>query len=85
MTDFDQCLQEFGPASQFPELSQGRLINLVERWLREQQTVARARKAKAAAEGPKAKAAELPVWSNGWAAGRLTSTMKDSSNAVMRM
>lgn len=77
-------MQEFGPASQFPELSKGQLINLVERWLRVEQTKQRARRAKAAAE-PKVKVEELPVWSNGWAAGRLTSTMKDSSNAVMRM
>ena len=29
--------------------------------------------------------ADMAQWSNGWAAGRMTSTLKDSSNAVMRM
>ena len=27
----------------------------------------------------------MAEWSNGWAAGRMTSTLRDSSNAVMRM
>ncbi len=27
----------------------------------------------------------MAEWSNGWAAGRMTSTLKDSSNAVKRM
>ena len=75
-------MQEFGPASQFPELKTGQLINLVERWLRVEQTKQRALRAKAALEPKVAKTDELPVWSNGWAAGRLASTMKDDSNAV---
>lgn len=28
---------------------------------------------------------EAGDWSNGWAAGRMTSTMRDSTNAVMRL
>ena len=31
------------------------------------------------------KQAAAATWSNGWAAGRMTSSIKDSSNAVMRM
>ena len=27
----------------------------------------------------------MATWSNGWTAGRMTASMKDSSNAVMRM
>lgn len=81
----DGQLKEFGPASQFPELQKGRLMNLVEGWLRAEQVIQRERKAIAAAAPKVPKAPEPAIWSNGWAAGRLTSTMKDSSNAVVRM
>ena len=36
-------------------------------------------------KGSAQKAPLMAGWSNGWAAGRMTSSMKDSSNAVMRM
>lgn len=60
-------------------------MNLVEGWLRAEQVIQRERKAIAAAAPKVPKAPEPAIWSNGWAAGRLTSTMKDSSNAVVRM
>lgn len=79
-------LQVFEAAANIPELRQGQLLSLVERWLREEQ---RQRQAAAAAkpEGGKegGEALELASWNNGWAAGRLASSIKHASNAVMRM
>jgi CCR4-NOT complex subunit CAF16 len=72
------------PAADLPELAQGRLLELVTAWLREEaQAAAEAAAGKAAggAGGP----SSLPTWSNGWASGRMTSTLKNASNAVMRM
>jgi len=81
-------LRVFERADAIPELQQGNLLGLVERWLREEK-----------AERMGGKSAELcmeyagdqgtavggiATWNNGWAAGRLTSSMKLSSNAVMR-
>lgn len=79
-------LQIFKPASAFPQLKEGKLLELIEGWLREE-AISRKKYQKAKAEvdmedGEKMDQAE---WSNGWAAGRMTSTMRDSSNAVMRM
>lgn len=90
-------LRAFGPAAAFPELSQGRLLALVERWLREEARVAAAARAtqvaeRAAAGGADAAAEEAAhaaegqvAWNNGFSAGRLTSSLKLASNAVLRM
>ena len=78
-------------AADLPDLAAGRLLELVTRWLREEAAAhAAAVEAELAAKGvegsgvPGAPAA-LPSWSNGWAAGRMTSTIQNASNAVMRM
>lgn len=92
-----KTLQEFAPAEKFPELQQGQLLELVERWLRAEKAERKARKAAAPKAGKEAPASA--VWNNGWAPGRLTSsirqadgtdqmisgTMAHSSNTVMRM
>eukprot|EP00887_Chlorella_sp_A99_P000310 scaffold13.g310.t1 len=99
-------LRAFGPASQFPELQQGRLLELVERWLREEaRTQQAARQAqlerRKAGRGEEAhEGLRLAAWNNGYAAGRLASSvaspraaggqrgqhgLSHSSNAVMRM
>ncbi|KAI3430388.1 hypothetical protein D9Q98_004983 [Chlorella vulgaris] len=78
-------LQVFEKAENIPELQSGQLLALVERWLREEQ---RQRQALAAKQGPADGSKELlevASWNNGWASGRLASSMKLSSNAVMRM
>jgi CCR4-NOT complex subunit CAF16 len=75
-------------SADLPELKAGRLLELVTDWLREEAAAwEAAQQAQAGgSEGGKASAAAaLPTWSNGWAAGRMTSTLKNSSNAVMRM
>ena len=52
------------------------------RWLREE-----ARKDAAEGSGAKPKNAEMVLaeWSNGYSSGRMTSSLRHSSNAVMRM
>jgi len=56
---------------------------LAARWLREEKELRKTTKANEQGKGvEKPKAAS---WSNGWASGRMTSTLKDSSNAVLRM
>ncbi len=78
-------------AAALPELATGHLLELVTRWLREEQAVHAAaveeelKRRGLEGEGASGAPAALPSWSNGWAAGRMTSTMKNSSNAVMRM
>jgi CCR4-NOT complex subunit CAF16 len=86
-------LRAFQTAEDVPELREGKLLELVERWLREE---------KAERDLANGKTGELIMeyagdkgsghgdnasWNNGWAAGRLTSSMQlpSSSNAVMRM
>ena len=79
-------VQEFGPVTQFPDIAADKLLRLVEKWLREEQARQRQqRKADAEAGRLSGRQEDLPVWNNGWAAGRLTSSLKLSSNAVMRM
>jgi CCR4-NOT complex subunit CAF16 len=77
------------------ELEQGRLLELVESWLRHEEAEAEAERNKgtgglgggnaATRGGTGAGNDGVASWSNGWAAGRMTSTLKNSSNAVMRM
>ena len=83
-------LQVFKPAEEVPELAQGGLLRLVEGWLREEQ---RARVEQRAAQQQQGGGSDgdydsqihLATWNNGWAEGRLTSSLKLSSNAVVRM
>ena len=79
--------QEFGPVSQFPEIAADKLLRLVEMWLRAEQARER-QKLKDDAEAGIAVGRKDDItqatWNNGWAAGRLTSSLKLSSNAVMR-
>ena len=74
-------LQEFGPAAAYPELAEGRLVELVERWLRQEQAiVAELRK-----KNPQQFKQEFKyALNNGWGSGRLAATIKLSSNAVWR-
>lgn len=76
------------------ELEQGRLLELVEGWLRHEEAEAAAEKREGGGGGGGAAPLRggtgagndgVASWSNGWAAGRMTSTLKNSSNAVMRM
>ncbi len=79
-------LRVFEQAANIPELQQGQLLGLVERWLREEQRQRLAAAAAAAKGGGSGEEAiELATWNNGWASGRLTSSPKLSNNAVLRM
>jgi CCR4-NOT complex subunit CAF16 len=84
---FKVCLmvQEFAPATDFPELEQGQLLSLVERWLRAEKLERQKRNADKPEASPKTDKTALPEWNNGWAPGRLASSIKHASNAVMRM
>ncbi len=56
------------------------------RWLRkDKEERLQEQKSQSSEKGSGQKAPPAAVWSNGWAAGRMTSSMKNSSNAVMRM
>jgi hypothetical protein len=89
-------LQECAPAAQFEELAEGRLLSLVERWLRAEKAEQKQRQL-AQPKGVQPQEA-ASGWNNGWAPGRLTSTLKQaaggqavsgalqhSSNTVLRM
>ena len=98
-------VRAFERASAFEELQQGRLLRLVEKWLREEKKERDSERGSGTGgtddgiiewndhtngggTGTGAgtgEAMEMPTWNNGWAGGRLTSSMKLSSNAVMRM
>lgn len=78
-------LKVFAEASSLPALKEGRLLELVEQWLREDKAVSDAAKAAAKKEGNTPAAPALATWNNGWAAGRLASTIKHASNTVWRM
>ena len=54
-------------------------------WLRKEKGRKLANRASGKGAKPASAAASLPQWSNGYSSGRLTSSLKDSSNAVMRM
>ena len=91
-------LRVFERAEDVPELKQGGLLGLVERWLRaekeERQAATAAAGGGGAGESGGAAAGgawveggaplELASWNNGWAPGRLTSSLKHASNAVVR-
>lgn len=76
------------PAEEIPELQEGRLLELVVGWLREEKVERKAREPELKAM--KAAAAEAAghgyLANNGWGAGTLNPTMqiRNSSNAVMR-
>lgn len=78
-------LKVFAEASSLPELGQGRLLELVERWLREDKALSDAAKAAKKKEDASPATPALASWNNGWAAGRLASTIKHASNTVWRM
>lgn len=60
-----------------------KVILLAARWLREEKELRKT--AKANEQGKGVEKPKVATWSNGWAPGRMTSTLKDSSNAVLRM
>jgi CCR4-NOT complex subunit CAF16 len=76
-------LQRCVPAAAIPELAEGRLLDVVTDWLRGEAAV-EAKKERAAGAGAGA-GDGVASWSNGWAAGRMTSTLRGSGNTVMRM
>ncbi|KAK9802674.1 hypothetical protein WJX73_004373 [Symbiochloris irregularis] len=80
-------LQLFAPTAELPEMHDLGLLKLVERWLRKgKQQRKQAEQQAGVKQHPEARpVSALPQWSNGYAPGRLTSSLKDSSNAVMRM
>lgn len=78
-------LREFAPASEFPELKQGQLLSLVERWLRAEKSERQKRRAAKRTTSSVSDKAALPEWNNGWAPGRLASSIKHASNTVMRI
>ena len=80
-------LQLFQKADEIPELREGRLLELVDTWLRKEKAEREAMTGPCKTEytedrgsGPQA----MAEWNNGWAEGRLASSMKLSSNAVIR-
>lgn len=80
------ALQRFEPAENIPGVRQGHLLETVTEWLRAEAAHDAAKKE--AAAGPNAVASGgdgQAQWSNGWAAGRMTSTMRGAANTVMRM
>ena len=78
-------VQHCRPATEFPELQQGRLLELVERWLREEKALRKAAKAQQGSSGEEKHGIQMAEWSNGWAPGRMTPSRRDRSNTVMRM
>ena len=56
------------------------------RWLRKDKDLRlEEQKMQRSGKDAKNKTPSMATWSNGWTAGRMTASMKDSSNAVMRM
>lgn len=80
-------LRLFEKAENIPQLKQGDLLGLVEGWLRKEKEEKEAREGPVSVvyHGDRGSGAQAQAeWNNGWAAGRLTSSMQLSSNAVMR-
>ena len=56
------------------------------RWLRKDKELRlEEQKMRRSGKDAKSEKPSMATWSNGWTAGRMTASMKDSSNAVMRM
>ena len=55
------------------------------RWLREEKELRRQAAKDQQLSNGAGKKPEMAAWSNGWTSGRMTSSLKNSSNAVMRM
>ena len=56
------------------------------RWLRKDKEIKlQEQKNQSSDKSSAKKPSGMAEWSNGWAAGRMTASIKDSSNAVMRM
>lgn len=82
-------VQLYEESGAIPELARGNLLGLVEGWLREERDRrlgARAHETgRIEYRGDQGSVADaLAEWNNGWKAGRMTSSLKQSSNAVMR-
>ena len=82
-------VQLYKESKAIPELEQGNLLGLVEGWLREERDRRMGARANDTGRieylGDRGSAADaLAEWNNGWKAGRMTSSLKQSSNAVMR-
>lgn len=81
-------VQLYQEARSIPELGSGNLLGLVEGWLREERDRrmgSRVDTGRIEYQGDHGSAADaLAEWNNGWQAGRLTSSLKQSSNTVMR-
>jgi len=83
-------LRVFEQADRIPELASGQLLALVERWLRQEKAERVASKSETEKKNLEyagdrgTETGGIAEWNNGWAAGRLTSSMKLSSNAVLR-
>lgn len=82
-------VQLYEEASAIPQLEQGDLLGLVEGWLREERDRRLGARATETGRieytGDRGSAANAQAeWNNGWKAGRMTSSLKQSSNAVWR-
>ncbi|KAK9909943.1 hypothetical protein WJX75_009834 [Coccomyxa subellipsoidea] len=78
-------LKVWSKAEDIPELANDQLLQLAEKWLREEKQLRKVAIANKEANGQSKPSVKMASWSNGWAPGRMTSTLKDSSNAVLRM
>ena len=80
-----QLTANFGAVLQVTTLLQVAFLHTC-RWLRKDKEL-RLEEQKMQRSGKDAKSEKpsMATWSNGWTAGRMTASMKDSSNAVMRM
>ncbi|GMH38200.1 hypothetical protein BSKO_06084 [Bryopsis sp. KO-2023] len=76
-------LKVFEKVSAFPEVAEMRLLDLVIRWLREEKEVEEKQRSLKSSKDKEAPV-EQP-WNNGWAPGRLASSLAGSSNTVLRM
>ena len=81
-------LRLFEEAKSIPELSHGQLLGLVEGWLRKEKSERPPQYSSdeiITYDGDHGSSSQaLAEWNNGWKAGRMTSSIKLSSNAVIR-
>ena len=66
----------------YSTVTEGHEIFMCCRWLREEK---RLRKQSEQKQTNGSNKIDLAQWSNGWAPGRMTASIRDSSNTVMRM